>query len=103
MKLSAFVLFLVLLVLSVGTLSAPIRMDDKSNSCDSSSCPQQMAVSSEGHGAAASLGRRQAEGPILPLPAPGESLLSYLDRLLSGVPLLGHLLEGLGYIRPKKN
>ncbi|KAJ2375517.1 hypothetical protein IW150_002506 [Coemansia sp. RSA 2607] len=40
-------------------------------------------------------------GPYLPLPEAGETLLSYLDRLLSGLPLLGNLLAGLGYVRPK--
>ncbi|KAJ1722057.1 hypothetical protein LPJ53_003496 [Coemansia erecta] len=40
-------------------------------------------------------------GPYLPLPEAGETLLSYLDRLLSGLPLLGKLLAGIGYTRPK--
>ncbi|KAI8319984.1 hypothetical protein GQ54DRAFT_12056 [Martensiomyces pterosporus] len=41
------------------------------------------------------------DGPVLPLPAAGETLFSYLDRLLSGLPLVGKLLAGLGYVRPK--
>ncbi|KAJ2545764.1 hypothetical protein EV175_005799 [Coemansia sp. RSA 1933] len=44
---------------------------------------------------------KRDDGPVLPLPAPGETLLAFLDRLLANLPLLGKLLEGLGYIRPK--
>ncbi|KAJ2342636.1 hypothetical protein GGH92_005286 [Coemansia sp. RSA 2673] len=40
-------------------------------------------------------------GPAIPLPEAGETLLSFLDRLLVNLPLLGKLLGGLGYVRPK--
>ncbi|KAI9503542.1 hypothetical protein BX070DRAFT_224097, partial [Coemansia spiralis] len=43
---------------------------------------------------------KRQNGPVLPLPAQGETLLAFLDRLLSKLPLLGHLMEGLGYVRP---
>ncbi|KAJ2762094.1 hypothetical protein H4S06_000852 [Coemansia sp. BCRC 34490] len=44
---------------------------------------------------------RADTGPVLPLPASGESLFAFLDRLLANLPLLSKLMEGLGYIRPK--
>ncbi|KAJ2860234.1 hypothetical protein GGH94_005644 [Coemansia aciculifera] len=40
-------------------------------------------------------------GPAIPLPEAGETLFSFLDRLLANLPLLGKLMAGLGYVRPK--
>ncbi|KAJ2810425.1 hypothetical protein GGI24_007018, partial [Coemansia furcata] len=39
-------------------------------------------------------------GPAIPLPEAGETLFSFLDRLLANMPLLSKLMAGLGYVRP---
>ncbi|KAJ1831269.1 hypothetical protein IWW55_000488 [Coemansia sp. RSA 2706] len=100
MKLTTLISLLALFMIAVTTFAAPIPTS-RPPSCGAS-CVDQAPASSMGHGAVVHMSKRQSAGPVLPLPAPGETLLSYLDRLLSGLPLLGKLLEGLGYVRPKQ-
>ncbi|PIA17557.1 hypothetical protein COEREDRAFT_80537 [Coemansia reversa NRRL 1564] len=99
MKFVSFIFLLTALLFAVVAMSAPVPSPATANDCVNE-CMQQAQASSLDQGTIAQLSRRQNE-PVLPLPAPGETLFSYLDRLLSNLPLLGNLLEGLGYVRPK--
>ncbi|KAJ2605679.1 hypothetical protein H4R99_000930 [Coemansia sp. RSA 1722] len=97
MKLSfgLFMTICALLILAISTAAAPVP----------AALPQTMPQTQTAQtgqqktgGAAASPPQKSYDGPYIPLPNPGEPLLSYLDRLLSGLPLLGNLLAGLGYV-----
>ncbi|KAJ1747063.1 hypothetical protein LPJ77_003440 [Coemansia sp. RSA 2523] len=110
MKFLSFVSLLLLAIFSVAVFAAPVpsasRRDDCGGSCvdhaQAASIDQNNVVHAVNrHGKIGRVFKRQ-DGPVLPLPASGETLFSYLDRLLSQLPLLGKLLEGLGYVRPKQ-
>ncbi|KAJ1857858.1 hypothetical protein GGH12_001382 [Coemansia sp. RSA 1822] len=110
MKFLSFVSLLLLAFFSVAVFAAPVpsasRRDDCGGSCmaqaQSGSIDQSnIAHAASRHSKVGHVFKRQ-DGPVLPLPATGESLFSYLDRLLSRLPLLGKLLEGLGYVRLKQ-
>ncbi|KAJ2077749.1 hypothetical protein H4R24_004936 [Coemansia sp. RSA 988] len=100
MKFTSFVLLLTALLFAIVAMAAPVPLPAAVDDCGNG-CMQQVQAPSLGQRTIDHLARRQ-EQPVIPLPAPGETLFSYLDRLLSGIPLLGHLLEGLGYVRPKQ-
>ncbi|KAJ2502197.1 hypothetical protein GGH96_001269 [Coemansia sp. RSA 1972] len=110
MKLLSFVSLLLLAFFSVAVFAAPVPSVVRRGDCGGSCVDQAQAGSidqnsivhaANRHGKIGRVVKRQ-DGPVLPLPASGETLFSYLDRLLSRLPLLGKLLEGLGYVRPKQ-
>ncbi|KAI9472544.1 hypothetical protein BX667DRAFT_500007 [Coemansia mojavensis] len=100
MKFTSIISLLMMLVLALSVSTAPVPSSTNANDCGNS-CIEQTSTGSFRPSAFVQVSKREG-GPVLPLPAPGEPLLSYLDRLLSGLPLLGHLMEGLGYVRPTK-
>ncbi|KAJ2448957.1 hypothetical protein EV183_005159 [Coemansia sp. RSA 2336] len=99
MKFTSVISLFLMLVLALSVFAAPVP-STSAKECGNL-CVEQASAGSARPAAFVQVSKREG-GPVLPLPAPGESLLSYLDRLLSGLPLLGHLMEGLGYVRPTK-
>ncbi|KAJ2359078.1 hypothetical protein GGF43_000362 [Coemansia sp. RSA 2618] len=99
MKLSSFISLLFVFFFALAVNAAPLPLPANGNDCGAS-CQGLDTGKPTDSSQIAHVVKRQSQA-VLPLPAAGESLLSYLDRLLSKLPLLGNLLEGLGYVRPK--
>ncbi|KAJ2485967.1 hypothetical protein IWW37_005776 [Coemansia sp. RSA 2050] len=95
MKNSFFFALLLLFIFATSAMATPLALPRPSPS-DVKRIPVSPAPQTQ----VSILGKRQS-GPAIPLPEAGETLLSFLDRLLANMPLLSKLMAGLGYVRPK--